>query len=284
MAPVTGTYTFRGTADDDFAMYLSADYGSVSAPASPLIYSNTYSKLFEFYTYDVATGEGSIDLTAGKSYYMEAYHINTGSTGNFDISVEMPNADNTTHHQTHQVDKISTVSTVQQEIKLFTVTGGTTGTIELHVIRMDGREVDYEKKVNFTYGATASQFQNAIDDFDGYSSGYGLTTVRTIYDSSNNVITTLTGAAKIEYEVSIYKLRSTSLQAEEFRVSYYDNFTGTFTESQTQTHSPLLTGTFGLSIGGVDIEVGGSTAIPYDSWASTIQDAIRSQLVGFENM
>jgi hypothetical protein len=48
-APATGTYKFKGTADDYFALYINSDYGSKASPASPLIYSNTYQSMFQFY-------------------------------------------------------------------------------------------------------------------------------------------------------------------------------------------------------------------------------------------
>jgi hypothetical protein len=54
-APATGTYTFRGIADDNFALYLAADYGSTEFPASPLIQSTTPQKMGNFYLVDVSS-------------------------------------------------------------------------------------------------------------------------------------------------------------------------------------------------------------------------------------
>ena len=37
-APVTGNYTFRGSADDNFGLYMSDEYGSATVNPDPLIY------------------------------------------------------------------------------------------------------------------------------------------------------------------------------------------------------------------------------------------------------
>lgn len=53
----------------------------------------------------------------------------------------------------------------------------------------------------------------------------------------------------------------------------------------TQEHSPLISGTFGISIGGVPIQVSGSADIPYNVGASTLQTALRnSAIVGFDHV
>jgi hypothetical protein len=113
-APVAGTYTFRGTADDSFRVYLAANYGTKEEAATPLIYSNTVQTEFGFYKNEVASARASVDLEAGKSYYLEAFHLDTGgSTGFFHLAVEVPNVDSSANFQVYQVDNIVTDSTVQ---------------------------------------------------------------------------------------------------------------------------------------------------------------------------
>lgn len=95
-APVSGTYVFRGIADDYFAFYISTTYGSTDLPATPLIYSNNHQKSWNnFYYDDSQFGEASVTLTAGMSYYIEAYHINTQGGGYFKVDVDVPNTDTT---------------------------------------------------------------------------------------------------------------------------------------------------------------------------------------------
>jgi len=54
-APKTGTYVFRGIADDIFALYVAPTYGSVDVQTTPLIYSNSYQSWGNFYYDDVST-------------------------------------------------------------------------------------------------------------------------------------------------------------------------------------------------------------------------------------
>ena len=58
--------------------------------------------------------EATVELEAGKSYYMEAYQINYGSTGFFDLAVEAPNLDNSSSWQVYQVDNVTINSVVRE--------------------------------------------------------------------------------------------------------------------------------------------------------------------------
>ena len=83
--------------------------------------------------------------------------------------------------------------------------------------------------------------------------------------------------------MSIYKLRPTSVQAESFKVQYFNGYLGTFTESRIQSHSALLNGTWTLSVGGVPIKVNNSPDLPYNVGAWNLQDALRnSGIIGFD--
>lgn len=96
------------------------------------------------------------------------------------------------------------------------------------------------------------------------------------------MINTTSGAVKIDYTVSIYLLRPASIQAEKFKVQYFNGYLGTFTEKQIQNHSALVNGTWTLSIGGVPIKVNNSTDLPYNIGAGTLQNAlVSSGIIGF---
>ena len=73
-----------------------------------------------------------------------------------------------------------------------------TGTIQLEIIRTNpsNLKTTYHKKVNVSYDCSAGTFRNILRDFDGYKP-YAVSVTKTIYDSSNNVITTSAGAARI---------------------------------------------------------------------------------------
>ena len=90
-APVTGNYIFRGVCDDNFGLYISEEYGSVSVPATPYIYEDSYTPRSNAYNlfitnHTTAFGE-EIAFEAGRYYYMEAYHLNTGGEGYMKIQV-----------------------------------------------------------------------------------------------------------------------------------------------------------------------------------------------------
>ena len=63
--------------------------------------------------------------------------MNFGGPGFLDIGVEVPNSDNSTSFQVHQVDKITLNSTVQPEVIVYSVVGGNTGIIQLEIVRTD---------------------------------------------------------------------------------------------------------------------------------------------------
>ena len=140
---------------------------------------------------------------------------------------------------------------------------GLSGTIELAVVRVANFKTVYEHRANVTYGCTAAQFKSALEGFDGYKNKV-ITVVRTIYDAAGAVLPDTTGAARIDYVVNVYLLRSSSLQLETFSTTNFDGYTGGFLEEQTQTHSPLITGNWSLSIGGVPVTISGDANIPYD--------------------
>ena len=66
----------------------------------------------------------TVDLVAGRSYYLEAYHINYWGAGFMDIAVGVPNTDPNAVFQTYQVDSILLNSTLQQEELKFSMVGG----------------------------------------------------------------------------------------------------------------------------------------------------------------
>jgi hypothetical protein len=102
-----------------------------------------------------------------------------------------------------------------------------------------------------------------------------LSVVRNIYDSTNNILPNITGAARIDYVTSVQLLRPASAINTNFKPI------PSFTTTITQVHSPLITGTFTLSIGGVPIQVSGSPNIAYNVYPGDLQNAIASTLQGF---
>lgn len=278
-APTTGTYVFRAIADDYFAVYISSTYGSTDPPADPLIFSNKYQPYWnDFYADDSPNAEANVSLVGGKSYYLEAYHINHAGGGYFKVEVDVPNNDTTLPLQAYEVDKVIINSTVQPEIVTYTMVGGNAGKINMRLVRTDPGTGATTYNVNKTvdYGCTDADFQGALNSFDSFSS-YQISVVRNIYDSGNNIINTTVGAAKIAYVVSIYILRPAKYTTENF-IWTYTNYTGTVTKTLGTAHSPLISGSFSLNIGNVQF-----TNISYNAGAGTIQSLINS-IDGYENV
>ena len=118
-APVDGNYTFRGSADNSFGLYMSDEYGSKTLNPNPIIYQNSYSDDPDnYYLTNKTTAIGSERLLkGGRYYYMEAYHVNLGSRGFFKVSVSVPNNNIDLRWQTHEVNQFETAFTNDPEIR-----------------------------------------------------------------------------------------------------------------------------------------------------------------------
>ena len=120
--------------------------------------------MFQPFVTNPAGNEASVNLVAGQSYYMEAYHLNSWGTGHFNLAVEVPNTDATATHQVYQVDNVTLSAPLQPEVKNFSMTGASqSGTIQLGIVRMAGLKIDYSHYANVTYGCTAAEFKSALE-------------------------------------------------------------------------------------------------------------------------
>jgi len=177
-----------------------------------------------------------------------------------------------------------TNTTVQPEVITYSMVGGSSGYINVHMYRVNASngQVLYDVNQNVSYGCTASVFQSALNSFDSFSS-YQISVQRNIYNSSNQTTTNITSAVRIDYVVSIYLLRPPSVQAQTFIISYH-NYTGIFVATPTTQHSPLINGTWTLTVGGVTIDpYTNNNLLPFNVDPSYIQSGLRS-IVGFEQV
>lgn len=142
------------------------------------------------------------------------------------MSVEVPNTNNNTYFQAYQVDRINLNSTVTPEIVVYSMIGATQGTIQLDITRTINFTTTTQQQ-NVTYGCSASAFQSALNQFDGFGS-FAISVTRNIYDNSNNTLPNTTGAARVDYVVEFYKLRDTKFQAEKFGTTFFDGYDGSF--------------------------------------------------------
>lgn len=220
------------------------------------------------------------------SYYFEAYHINYWGNGNFKIEVGVPNNDTNLPFQTYQVDEIVLNSTVQPEVLVYSMNGGSNGSFTLQIFRkdQDTGKTTYDVSVDIAYGCSASTFANALNKFDIFSP-YAISVTRTIYNANNTNISTLTGAARINYTVSVALIRPVSITSQSFIYTNI-NYNGVFVQptSALTAHSPPISGTFTLQIGGVLIDPNGNGSIYYATSPGAIQTYLRNNIQGFENV
>lgn len=159
----------------------------------------------------------------------------------------------------------------------YTLTGGSSGSINLKLARVNAAgKITYNVNKTILYGCSDTDFKNALNGFDTFSS-FSISVTRYIYDGSGNVISTTVGASSIVYQVSFLLLRTAAQSSEDFTYTYI-GYTGTMTKTPVTAHSPLISGTYTLTIGGVTFE-----NISYASSASSLQAKINT-IVGYEQV
>lgn len=209
--------------------------------------------------------------------------MNVAGGGFFTLYIDVPNSDKTLPFQSYEVLTITTSATLQPEVVTYSMVGGSSGYINLHMYRVDSSsgQVTYNVNQKVNYGCSASDFQSALNYFDSFSS-YGISVTRNIYDTNNQTLSTTASAARIDYVVSINLLRPTNVQAQSFIVTYH-NYSGVFISTATTAHSPLIGGTWTLSVGGVTISPYNNINLGYDADPGYIMTGLRS-IVGFEQV
>jgi hypothetical protein len=71
-----------------------------------------------------------------------------------------------------------------------------------------------------------------------------------MFDSADVHTDNASIAVKYCWTITVDKLRTAAFISERFTLTYSSNFTGTFTQTIIQAHSPLISGTFTLDFGG----------------------------------
>ena len=171
LAPKTGDYIFRGAADDNFALYISDNYGTATINPTPYIYADSAAaSTTNLYISNQTTAHGAPRyMEEGKYYYMEAYHVNVGGTGFFSIEVEVPNTDSSLHWQSYEVNQLELSFTNDPEIMEFTLEGFNAtvgGTFMLRIVTQDPDTLEYDiQETEIDWDATASEFAQALNAF-----------------------------------------------------------------------------------------------------------------------
>lgn len=158
------------------------------------------------------------------------------------------------------------------------VGGNSAGSMLLKIVRTNPTTgaITYNVNATVAYGCLASAFLTALNTFNSFSP-YQTSVERFIYDSSNNTLNTTSGAARIDYVVSILLVRPSAYLTENFIVTY-NGYNGSFVKTLVSQHSPTITGTFSLTIEGKTIP-NLANNVP----ATTLQSYI-NQIRGFEQV
>lgn len=139
--------------------------------------------------------------------------MNFAGSGYFRIEVDVPNSNTNLPFQAYEVDKIVIGSAIQPEVVNYTLTGGSTGSINLKIVRVGSTgKVTYNVNKTIVYGCSDTDFKNALNSFDSFSS-FRISVTRFIYDGSGNEINTTVGASSIVYQVSFLLLRTAAQSA-----------------------------------------------------------------------
>jgi hypothetical protein len=111
--------------------------------------------------------------------------------------VDVPNADNTLPFQTYEVHKLLLNATLQPEVIVYTMVGGSGGSIDLMLVRTDKYgKIVYNTNKTISYACSADEFLGALYYFDSFYP-YKPSVVRNVYDSKGNLTNTTFNASKI---------------------------------------------------------------------------------------
>lgn len=145
----------------------------------------------------------------------------------------------------------------------------------------------YSQNVKINFDASKTQFQSAITSFDIFN-GVDLTVTDVErFDENGTLLSSSTGSVKSVWSVRIPRLRASSSISQNLKfiggnLTPVSSKTPTFTQTNVQSHSPLISGYFSLSIGSTPIKIYDSVSktysdekIPASVSAATLQSAIR---------
>jgi len=141
-------------------------------------------------------------------------------------------------------------------------------------------DVLIDQNVTIQWNATASQFCNAINQFSWFYY-YGTTCALVMKDSSGSTTANSSNAVTFLWTVSIASFRTSDLQAHQFIVVYSVSG-GQFSTNKVQDHSPIMSGTFTLTLNDTPIMLSNNvTDIPFNIDSGSIESALRKR-VGFK--
>lgn len=144
IAPTTGAYLFRAMGDESVELNIASVTGSfvdMSTETNRILYSPTRTadptQPSNYFYNSQGLVSSPIQMTAGASYYIEAYHTSSKNGGSFRMAVEIPNVNDNIPNQAYEVQKVTFVQEVIPEILEFVVDNWNKGEIMFKMIIMD---------------------------------------------------------------------------------------------------------------------------------------------------
>ena len=292
-APVSGDYLFSGFGDDSFGLYMSDDANTSSLNPTPIIYSNSAMSNFDnLYIINRTSAMGATKtLVEGTYYYMEMYYSNNGGgRGDVKVRVEVPNTDATLKWQRYEINHIETSFTNDPEEIEFTLTNidATVGnTFSLTLTVVDSATLKSTTQIaNFTLTDSLNTFSAMLKNIDIFNYGpYGLSL--TALDASGNpVAASHASVTSITWKIAFWNIRPAakiSLTSSVKFKAVTTNTNAALAVSITHPHGPIISGTFGLQMDGVDITINDASGVstsmlPFDISGWTLGKAIESIL------
>lgn len=131
--------------------------------------------------------------------------------------MDVASSDTSLPSQAYQVATITTNTTIQPEVVVYSMVGGSSGSINLKIVRKNSAQaITYNVNVTVAYGCSAATFLAALNSFNSFSP-YNTQVVRKVYDSQQNLVNTQdtppSTTSRIDYVVSIYILRPSAYQS-----------------------------------------------------------------------
>lgn len=197
-APVDGVYTFYASGDDNFKVSMNRGTTALDskdpAGAEEIISLNRHTSFRDYSTFN--TYSTPVTLVKDQYYYLEALHIEGGGDDHFTLSVRFNNPAVTNHH--NSIKEVQRLQIIQNNAK------------ENTTITFEGYSSDVVYKLTFkdpASGATlqtdeipidasASTFNDRVDDF--YRKYYGsvIVVTRTMWDVDGIETTTFADSTK----------------------------------------------------------------------------------------
>lgn len=257
--PKTGTFKLMARANSKLSLYVNTNYGTgtVTYTTPTLEIDSTVNP-----TASMAT---SLNITNVEHYfYFELYHIPGDMSGFFTVQAEM-SSDVPDTLGTYEVQTVKMNATTHTpETMVFVQEGGKAGDMVFIQERVDstGRPI-YYKRASAPYNADATQFKTLLEQFDTFGP-YEISVTTVVKDASNATVASSDSTAfKWIHTVTIHKFRAPDVVALPFNYTKMTltNPDNTITpriyndSALRQSHSPILNGTFSLSLAGVPIRI-----------------------------